>query len=74
MSLKIITLAAWAGLDFSFAHGDLVLVPDAVATDRIAAGLARRPTAAEDAKLPLRRLPGTPEETPTRPSPPPPKR
>jgi hypothetical protein len=41
--MKVVNLEPWAGLDFGYAPGEEIDLPDAVATDRLAAGLCRLP-------------------------------
>lgn len=43
----VVNLVAWGGADFNFMPGDLVEMPDDMASDRIAAGIARIPTKKE---------------------------
>lgn len=57
--MKVINLASWAGRSFDLAHGDLIEMPDDMARDRIAAGLARPPTADEAETIELKPFPGT---------------
>jgi hypothetical protein len=60
------TLTAWAGRDFSFAHGEAIDLPSEIATARIAEGLAEpwRPDPEAPLTRPVSRWPGPwPEPT-----------
>jgi hypothetical protein len=57
--MKVINLSSWAGRSFDLAHGDLINMPDEMATARIVAGLAREPTDDEAETLELKPFPGT---------------
>ena len=56
--MLIVNLVSWAGDDFSAAPGDVLDLPDDVAADRIAAGLASIVPAEE----PVKRGPGRPRK------------
>lgn len=42
--MKVVNLVSWSGMEFSYAPGDEIELPDNVATARIALGLCREIT------------------------------
>jgi hypothetical protein len=56
--VKVVNLSSWAGRNFDIAHGALIEMPDDMASERVAAGLAREPTDDEIETLDLKPFPG----------------